>query len=64
MNEEQIELLRSLNLATNVDEMDDDQLMHVENKLAEEMQLHGLNVAGDGLNAHGRLCKSAIEALP
>lgn len=64
MNEEQIELLRSLNLATNVDEMDDDQLMHVENKLTEEMQLHGLNAAGDGLNAHGRLCRSVIEALP
>lgn len=64
MNEEQLELMRSLNLATNVEELDDDQLMRIEDRLTEEMQLHGLNSKGDGLNAHGELCRSTIEALP
>lgn len=64
MNDEQLELLRSLNLATNVEELDDDQLMRIEDRLTEEMQLHGLNPKGDGLNAHGELCRSVIEALP
>lgn len=64
MNEEQLELPRSLGLATNVEELDDDQLVRIEDRLSEEMQLRGLNAEGNGLNAHGELCRSAIEALP
>lgn len=64
MNEDQLELMRSISLASNVEELDDNQLMRIEDRLAEEMQLHGLNSRGDGLNAHGELCRSTIEALP
>lgn len=64
MNDEQLELMKSLGLATDVDELDDGQLMVIEDRLAEEMQLRGLNAEGDGLNSHGELCKSVIEALP
>lgn len=64
MNEDQLELMRSISLASNVEELDDNQLMRIEDRLAEEIQLHGLNSRGDGLNAHGELCRSTIEALP
>ena len=64
INDEQKALLASLGLPTSFDGLSDEALMAVEDALAEEMQLHGLNAAGDGLSTHGELCRLLIEAIP
>ena len=53
-----------MGLPTSFDGMKDDGLMAIEDALADEMQRHGLNDAGDGLNERGELCRSIIEAIP
>lgn len=53
-----------MGLPTSFDKMTDDELMAVEDVLADEMQTNGLNDAGDGLNEHGVLCRSVIVAMP
>ena len=64
LNKEQMTLLSSMGLPTSFDKMADDELMAVEDALADEMQTNGLNDAGDGLNEHGVLCRSVIVAMP
>lgn len=64
LNEEQVSLLSCMGLPTSFDKMTDDELMAVEDVLADEMQTNGLNDAGDGLNEHGVLCRSVIVAMP
>jgi hypothetical protein len=64
LNDRQTALLRAMGLPTSFDGMKDDGLMAIEDALADEMQRHGLNDAGDGLNERGELCRSIIEAIP
>lgn len=60
----QDELMRSLGFPTSVDGLGDDELIRIEEKLADELQLRGINDEGDGLNEYGRLCLETIESLP
>lgn len=64
LNEEQRVLLSSMELPLSFDKMTDDELMTVEDTLADEMQTNGLNDVGDGLNEYGELCRSIIVAMP
>lgn len=64
LNKEQVALLSSMGLPTSFDKMTDDELMAVEDVLADEMQANGLNDTGDGLNERGMLCRSVIVAMP
>lgn len=64
LDEEQRGLLERLGLPVLFDGLDDDELIAIEDKLTEEMQLHGINDAGDGLNEYGELCRSVIVSLP
>ena len=64
LNEEQAALLSSMGLPFSFDKMTDDELMAVEDALADEMRMNGLNDAGDGLNERGELCRSIIVAMP
>ena len=63
LNEEQRALLSSMGLPLSFEKMTDDVLMTIEDTLADEMQMHGLNEAGDGLNERGELCRSIIVAI-
>ena len=62
LTSEQAALLKSLGVGT-IDGLDDDGLCRVEELLENEMQLHGLNGSGDGLNAHGNACREILVAL-
>lgn len=64
LNDKQTALLVSMGLPTSFDGLDDDSLIDIEDALSNEMQRHGLNDAGDGLNERGELCRSIIEAIP
>ena len=64
LNEEQAALLYSMGLPSSFDKMTDNELMVVEDALADEMQTNGLNDAGDGLSEYGELCRSIIVAMP
>lgn len=64
MDEEQTALLESLGLPTEFDGLDDDATLAIEDALFLEMQHHGINEEGDGLNDYGSLCIDAICALP
>lgn len=64
MNGEQIKLLEKLGLPTSFDGLDDDEMIAIEDALAEELQAHGINDTGDGLNEYGELCRSVIVSLP
>lgn len=62
--EAQENLLRTLGLPLAFEYLDDDQLMRIEDVLSYEMQTHGINEEGNGLNNYGELCRSCIIALP
>lgn len=64
MNSKQTELMQKLKLPASFDGLTDDELMRIEDKLSNEMQLHGINGAGNGLNDYGKLCLSIIEIIP
>lgn len=64
LNEEQRVLLSSKGLLLSFEKMTDDELMAIEDALADEMQTNGLNDVGDGLNEYGELCRSIIVAMP
>lgn len=64
LNEEQTRLLESLGLPASFDGLDDEALMRMEDALSTELQRHGINAAGDGLNAHGEACLALIDAIP
>lgn len=58
----QKELLSSFGLPTDFDGLTDEQYFAIDERMSDEMQLHGL--ADDGLNDYGKLCESVILALP
>jgi hypothetical protein len=64
MNEAQKELLKSLGLPVSFAGLDDDELMRIEETLADALQWQGINDAGDGLNEYGELCRSIIVSMP
>lgn len=64
MNSEQFKLMDKLKLPTSFDGLSDDELIRIEDRLADEMQLRGINNKGDGLNSYGKLCLSIIESIP
>lgn len=64
MAEAQKELLESLGLPVSFAGLDDDELMRIEDKLADALQWQGINDAGDGLNEYGELCRSIIVSMP
>lgn len=64
MDERQLGLLRELGLPTEFEGLGDDEMIAIEDALSDEMRLHGINEAGDGLNERGELCRSVIVALP
>ena len=63
-NEKQVALLSSMGLPSSFDQMTDDELIAVEDALADEMMTSGLNDAGDGLSEYGELCRSIIVVMP
>lgn len=64
MNEAQKELLKSLGLPVSFAGLDDDELIRIEETLADALQWQGINDAGDGLNEYGELCRSIIVSMP
>lgn len=60
----QIELLERFGLPTGFSALSDDDYFAVKDRMEDELQLHGVNDAGDGLNDYGELCRSVIVALP
>ena len=64
MNEAQKELLESLGLPMSFAGLDDDELIRIEETLADELQMRGINEAGNGLNEYGELCRSIIVSMP
>lgn len=62
LDSEQLHLLESLGVG-DVDLADDDGLSRIEEALEDEIQLHGLNASGDGLNARGDLCRKILVAI-
>lgn len=64
LSNNQTELLEKLGLPTDFANLPDESLDNIEDALSAEMQLHGLNEQGDGLNEYGELCRSVIIALP
>ncbi len=58
----QKELLSSFDLPTDFEGLTDDEYFAIDERMSDEMQLHGLS--DDGLNDYGELCESVILALP
>lgn len=64
MNGAQVKLLENLGLPTSFEGLGDDEMIAIEDAVAEEMQTSGINETGDGLNEYGELCRSVIVSLP
>lgn len=64
MNEAQRELLESLGLPVSFAGLDDDELIRIEETLADALQWQGINETGNGLNEYGELCRSIIVSIP
>lgn len=64
LNATQADLLRALDLpATISTDADEAEWFAVADRVAEELQLHGINETGDGLNDHGEECRRILEAM-
>lgn len=61
---EQKRLLTSLGMPQSFDGLDDGTLIDIEERLSNELQHHGINAEGNGLNDYGELCLSIIEDIP
>lgn len=60
----QRELLASLSLPTSLDTgMDDDQWFEITDTLGDEIQMHGINEAGDGTNERGETCRQILDMM-
>lgn len=57
-------LLASLDMPQSFDGLDDGTLIDIEERLSTELQRHGINAEGNGLNDYGELCLSIIEDMP
>lgn len=57
-------ILKRLGLPEDFDGITDEQWFAVNDTLSDEMQLHGINEAGDGLNDYGEMCVDIITSLP
>lgn len=64
LNDEQKSVLASLDLPQSFDGLDDDALVRIEETLSTELQRHGINAQGNGLNERGEACLRLIEAIP
>lgn len=64
LNKEQIELLERFNLPTDFEDLEDDLFFAIDDRISEELMVHGVNDAGNGLNEYGELCRSILIALP
>ena len=64
MNEAQRELLESLGLPVSFAGLNDDELIRIEETLADELLMRGINETGNGLNEYGELCRSIIVSIP
>lgn len=64
LNDEQLSLLEKLELPTSFEGLGDDEMIAIEDALTDELQAHGINDTGGGLNEYGELCRSVIVSLP
>lgn len=44
-------------------ELSDDEMLELEDRIAEHLQLHGINRAGDGENEIGTLCADILTII-
>ena len=58
------EILEKLGLPTDFSALTDEQYNEIDEQVCAEMQQHGINETGDGLNDYGELCVDILEALP
>lgn len=64
LTQTQTELLNSLDLPGVIStEMDDEQWFGITDRLGEEIQLHGINERGDGINERGETCRQILDAM-
>lgn len=64
LTDKQIGLLEKLGLKTDFSSLTDDEYFAIDDVVYNEMMMHGVNDAGDGLNEYGELCRSIIVSLP
>ena len=60
---EQKTFLRRLGKPDALNDLEDDELLELEEFLAEEVQLRGINDAGDGENEYGKMCADILTAI-
>lgn len=64
LSETQAELMCGLELPTVLSsDMDEAAWFGITDRLGEELQLHGIDATGDGLNGRGETCRQVLEAM-
>ena len=64
LTRQQKELMASLDLPTApTTDMGDEEWFAITDRVAEELQLHGINDAGDGTNERGETCRQILDAM-
>lgn len=63
LTDEHRDLLARLGLPTSLSDLSGDEVAHIDDAVSDEMQMRGLNDAGDGLNAYGELCVDILAYL-
>ena len=59
----QIDFLQKTFGVNPYDDMNTDAQLHLEDMLSDYLQLHGVNEAGDGENAIGRMCADILAVI-
>lgn len=64
LTKRQEQLLTEFGLPIDFEHLTDEQYFAIDEGMSNEMMTKGINDSGDGLNDCGKLCESAIIALP
>ncbi len=64
LTKRQEQLLTEFGLPIDFEHLTDEQYFAIDERMSNEMMTKGINDNGDGLNDHGKLCRSVIIALP
>ncbi len=64
LTKRQEQLLTEFGLPTDFEHLTDEQYFIIDERMSLEMTTKGIDDSGDDLNDYGKLCESAIIALP
>lgn len=63
LNNKHLDTLKNLNISSDFSHMSDEEYFRADDILSKEIQMHGINYSGDGLNYYGNICRDILDYM-